>query len=113
MPSPVRSELSVADVSEGRRLFESTCAGCHGAKGDGRGFNAHFIQASPAKLNDVRRLEQITDDTLSMGIAQGGWVWGRSHLMPGFLGHYTAEQIMKIVAHIRDLCRCEGPSWSR
>lgn len=51
-----------ADASHGKRLFESTCAGCHGAQGKGG--------EGPA-LNDKVLLESATDTYLVETISRG------------------------------------------
>jgi hypothetical protein len=38
---------------------------------------------------------------------------GRSPRMPAFGATLTSAEIRALVRHIRTLCRCEGPSWSR
>ncbi len=53
------------------------------------------------------------DDTLFDGIAVGGYILDKSHRMPGFGELLTSGQIRGLVRHLRTLCRCEGPAWSR
>jgi hypothetical protein len=40
-------------------------------------------------------------------------VMNRSPRMPPFGGSLTSGEIRALVRHIRTLCRCEGPAWSR
>jgi hypothetical protein len=37
----------------------------------------------------------------------------RSPRMPAFGATLSAAEIRALVRHIRTLCRCEGPAWSR
>ena len=53
------------------------------------------------------------DDTLFDGIHAGGSVLNKSHFMPAWGHSFSAEEIRELVKHIRSLCRCEGPAWSR
>ena len=53
------------------------------------------------------------DDSLFDTIAAGGAVMNRSPRMPAFGATLSAAEIRALVRHIRTLCRCEGPSWSR
>ena len=43
----------------------------------------------------------------------GGAIMNRSARMPAFGGSLAPTQIRALVAHIRSLCRCAGPAWSR
>jgi mono/diheme cytochrome c family protein len=40
-------------------------------------------------------------------------VMNRSARMPAFGATLSAAEIRALVRHIRTLCRCEGPTWSR
>jgi mono/diheme cytochrome c family protein len=53
------------------------------------------------------------DDSLFDTIAAGGAVMNRSPRMPAFGATLTPAEIRALVRHIRSLCRCEGPAWSR
>ena len=43
----------------------------------------------------------------------GGAIMNRSARMPAFGGSLSPTKIRALVAHIRSLCRCVGPAWSR
>jgi mono/diheme cytochrome c family protein len=53
------------------------------------------------------------DDSLYDTIDGGGAIMNRHVRMPAFGGSLTPPQIRALVRHIRTLCRCEGPAWSR
>ncbi len=89
------------------------CASCHGIDGRGDGFNAAFLPTKPTSHADPLAMSRRPDDTLFDGIHAGGFVLNKSHRMPSWGNSFSAEEIRELVAHIRSLCRCEGPEWSR
>jgi len=101
------------DDSVAVALYVKWCAGCHGVKGDGRGVNARALPVPPARHNDGTLMSTRTDDTLFDVIAVGGAVMNRSPRMPAFSGALSHGQIRALVRHVRTLCRCTAPSWSR
>ena len=99
--------------TEGAQLYEMHCAQCHGFSGKGNGFNAQFLTVPPMVHSSSVALSQSTDERLLMGLAHGGWVLGKSSLMPGFGGLLSIGQLRSVVGHLRTLCQCESPAWSR
>jgi mono/diheme cytochrome c family protein len=100
-------------VPDGAVLYRQWCAGCHGAAGGGDGPNAKSLPVAPARHNDGAVMSQRTDDVLYDTIDGGGAIMKRSARMPAFGGTLTPGEIRAVVAHLRRLCRCAGPSWSR
>lgn len=97
-----------------RARYLRHCAACHGVDGRGDGFNAPFLEpARPTPFADRDRLAPRPDDTLFDGIHSGGAILNRSHLMPPWGGTFEPAEIRELVGHLRELCRCEGPAWSR
>jgi mono/diheme cytochrome c family protein len=93
-------------------LYGRFCAPCHGATGAGDGPNARFLPVPPARHASSTDMALRSDDRLFDGIAAGGWVLDKSPRMPPFGETLTRDQIQRLVAHIRTLCRCSGPAWS-
>jgi hypothetical protein len=54
-----------------------------------------------------------SDDALYDAIAAGGLVMNRSPRMPAFGASLTPDEIQSLVRHIRELCGCQAPAWSR
>lgn len=102
-----------SDESATAALYRRDCAPCHGVAGDGNGFNAPRLSVKPTAHGDAAYLATRADDTLYDGIASGGAILGKSHLMPPWGETLSAEQIAGLVGHLRALCDCEGPAWSR
>ena len=94
-------------------VYDRSCAVCHGRTGIGTGINETFLATRPANHADSVAMSKRPDDTLYDGIAAGGRILGLSESMPAFGGSLEPETIRALVAHIRTLCRCDGPAWSR
>lgn len=102
-----------APAAGGARSYARLCASCHGATGGGDGYNARFLPVAPARHADAAAMSRRADDVLYDGIAAGGLVLGRSPRMPAFGQALAPAEIQALVRHIRAICRCEGPAWSR
>jgi len=94
-------------------LYAALCAPCHGAHGGGDGFNARYLPVAPAVHADRAAMAQRSDDRLFDAIAGGGAVLGKNVRMPAFGATLSRKEIHALVRYIRELCRCEGPAWSR
>ncbi len=94
-------------------LYGRWCAQCHGAKGRGDGPNATNLPVAPAKHADAATTSRRSDDALYDTIHGGGAIMNRSARMPAFGGTLAPAEIRSLVRYIRELCRCEGPAWSR
>ena len=97
----------------GAALYAKHCASCHGAQGRGDGFNAANLPVSPTAHSSAELMRRRPDDTLFDGIYAGAYVLDGSARMPAFGSLLTRDEIHALVAHIRSLCGCEGPAWSR
>lgn len=102
-----------AGTPDGPRLYARWCAACHGASGRGDGPNASDLPVRPAAHASRDVMSMRPDDSLYDTIASGGAVMNRSPRMPAFGATLTPAEIRALVRHIRGLCRCEGPAWSR
>ena len=109
---PAAATPAPADAN-GAALYRTWCAGCHGITGRGDGPNAKALPVPPARHADAATMSQRPDDTLYDTIDGGGAIMNRSARMPAFGGSLSPTQIRALVAHIRSLCRCVGPAWSR
>jgi len=98
---------------KGAVLYAKWCASCHGATGNGDGPNWKRLPVAPAKHADPRVMGTRADDALFDLIAVGGVPYGRSARMPAFGATLSPVEIRALVSHIRTLCNCQGPAWSR
>jgi mono/diheme cytochrome c family protein len=110
---PQDSGGSDLQQASGAQLYAKWCAACHGATGKGDGPNAANLPVKPAVHSSREAMSARPDDSLFDTIASGGAVMNRSPRMPPFGGTLHAAEIRELVRHIRTLCQCEGPSWSR
>jgi mono/diheme cytochrome c family protein len=91
------------EQSNGKKVFEHYCAVCHGAAGEGDGFNAFNLNPKPRNLADREAMRRFSDQQLYDAISQGGAERGKSNLMPPW-GHTLNErQIRYLVAYLRTL----------
>ena len=112
-PAPATTAPTTPPDTNGAALYRTWCAGCHGATGQGNGPNAKALPVPPARHADATTMSQRPDDTLYDTIDGGGAIMNRSARMPAFGGTLSPVQIRALTAHIRTLCRCTGPAWSR
>ena len=110
---PIPAAAPPAAPSDGSALYARWCAACHGDTGKGDGPNAARLPVKPAAHASREAMSARPDDSLYDTIASGGAVMNRSPRMPPFGGSLTPAEIRALVRHIRTLCRCEGPAWSR
>lgn len=111
--APLPAGTPPAATTDGPALYARWCAACHGESGKGDGPNAARLPVRPAAHASREAMSARPDDSLFDTIASGGAVMNRSPRMPPFGGSLTAAEIRALVRHIRRLCRCEGPEWSR
>jgi mono/diheme cytochrome c family protein len=112
-PVPAPAAPPAPGSPDGKALYAKWCVACHGETGRGDGPNAARLPVKPAVHASRDAMAVRPDDSLFDTIASGGAVMNRSPRMPAFGGTLTAGEIRALVRHIRTLCRCEGPAWSR
>lgn len=112
-PASASTAANAASTADGRALYQTWCAGCHGRGGGGNGPNATALPVPPARHNDARAMGARSDDALFDTIEAGGAIMNRHPRMPAFGGTLGTGEIRALVAYIRVLCACSGPAWSR
>jgi len=85
---------------------------CHGASGDGKGYNAKFLPKAPINHADKTYMSTKPDDTLYDGIHAGGYILNKHYFMPPWGQSLSHEEIRQLVTYMRKLCQCEGPAWA-
>jgi high-affinity iron transporter len=86
-----------AGLAEGQSVYQSNCAGCHGAAADGQGQDAPTLAAPVPPLNVPAVLAEKTDDDLVAAVAHG--IAGTS--MPAFDGRLSEPQMRAAAAYVR------------
>ena len=84
-----------ADAAQGRDLFASTCARCHGADGTG-GLPVFDGGPSPRNLHDHGFQQDRTDEQIKLTIMNG-----KGTGMPSFGTIFDEQQLRSLVAHVR------------
>lgn len=111
-PAPIQAPVVPPDTT-GPALYQRHCSSCHGVEGRGDGWNAESLPVTPTDHTDASHMSTRVDDALYDAIHAGGWVLDRSPRMPAFGALLTGPQIRALVAHLRTLCDCTAPAWSR
>jgi mono/diheme cytochrome c family protein len=102
-PAPRQAVVLNYEQSNGKKLFEHYCATCHGATGEGDGFNAFNLNPKPRNVADREAMKNISDQQLFDAISQGGGERGKSNLMPPWGHTLNDRQIRYLVAYLRTL----------
>jgi mono/diheme cytochrome c family protein len=92
---------TTANVEAGKKLYESTCAPCHGMQGYGDGPAAKTLDPPPARLAGLGRMPMTSDGYLYWTIAEGGAPVKSA--MPPFKASLSKDDIWKIVLYVRVL----------
>ncbi|MBI4535807.1 MAG: cytochrome c [Ignavibacteriae bacterium] len=106
--SPGRLGLSKTELA-GKIVFTKYCQVCHGAEGDGKGFNAFNLQNSfgtqPANFTDSTTLAALSEETIITAISKGGKAVGKSQYMPPWGGTLRTEEVENVAAYIKTLAK--------
>lgn len=70
MSIPFPNNLS-GNAEKGKKFFLANCAECHGAKGDGQGKRAYFINPKPANFLTEKSRSRLNRPALFVFISQG------------------------------------------
>ncbi len=92
---------SPANFEAGKRLYEKSCAACHGATGNGDGPAAKALDPPPAQLAGLGRMPMMSDGYLYWTIAEGGTPVKSA--MPPFKAALSKDDTWKIVLFLRQL----------
>ncbi|HYH22190.1 MAG TPA: c-type cytochrome [Azospirillum sp.] len=114
MTLPLPDRLT-GDRAAGRRLFEETCATCHGKTGNGEGPRAYFINPRPADFHKPETRADLNRPTLYKAISKG--VVGTE--MPAWSKVLKPQQIADIAEYVftafiqPDDATPAAPQWNR
>jgi mono/diheme cytochrome c family protein len=108
MASVVRAQ---GDARTGREIFAAACASCHGATGTGAALSQVGFSDPIPDFTDCVAASRETSQDWAAVVRGGGPVRGFSHRMPAFGEALSPEQVDRVVAYVRSLCR--NRSWPR
>ena len=101
------SQLTFAE-KKGRALYDYYCVLCHGATGNGDGFNSYTLTTPPAKLVDPNLMGKLSDAQIMTVVKKGGAALGLSSQMPSWGGLFKNQDITALIAYIRTLSKPGG-----
>jgi len=87
------------DIAEGRRLYQSTCASCHGTNAMGDGPAAATLSPKPPAIGSATAMFDVSPAMMFRKMSVG--VTGTA--MPAFSQTLTSEQRWNIVAYLKSL----------
>jgi len=96
----------------GRAIYETHCAICHGPVGKGDGPGATLIRQKMLDFSDPIAMGGVSDRFLFDIIKKGGSQFGRSNAMPAWGMKLTDEEIRAVVDSIRSLASGNPPASS-
>ncbi len=100
--SPSQPVLSYT-LRKGKQVYDRYCAVCHGAEGQGDGFNAYNLNPRPRDFTEPGFLSALSDEWLLEVIRQGGRGVKRSVLMPSYENTLSEAQMRDVVDYLRYL----------
>ena len=97
------SAVWAQDQAEGKKLYVSYCATCHGESGKGDGSAGLSLPVRPADHTNGAVMNQLSDSFLIDIISKGGGAVGKSTFMPAWGGALNEKQIRDIVSYVRSI----------
>ena len=79
---PPAGQDSGSQVSQVQAMFNTKCARCHGANGNGNGPISDGLRPKPHDYTDPAWQASVTDDQIKEIILRGGLNMGKSPAMP-------------------------------
>lgn len=105
-PEAVKRENPVkptdSSVAQGKSLFRTQCAMCHGATGDGKGDLAVSMELKMKDYRNAAALKDMTDGELFYILEKG------KGSMPGEEGRMKPNQMWNMINFIRSLAKKEA-----
>ena len=96
---------------DGRRLYDESCAACHGSDGRGQAQALLGFETPVPDFTDCDFANREPDADWGAITHQGGPVRGFDRMMPAFGEALNDDEIAAILLYVRGLCR--NPDWPR
>ena len=104
----VSSAGEKGNAADGKTIYDTNCAACHGAEGKGDGVAAAALDPKPRDLSNAEFTSSVSNEHLYKVISEGGPAVGLSPLMAPWGGMLSEAEIWDVIAYIRkDVCKCE------
>ena len=91
-----------AEAANGKSLYDTQCARCHGETGKGDGPSAANFDVAPTNFT---AWQMPADEKIFAWIRDGGTVMGGSALMPSYQRTLSAKDIRDVGAYIKSLSK--------
>jgi mono/diheme cytochrome c family protein len=103
----VFAQATGRELDNGGKIFRAACAACHGADGRGAPQTMRGFEPPPTfpDFTDCKATAREPNRDWSAIIHNGGPARGFSQIMPSFREALTADQIGKVMQHLRGFCR--------
>lgn len=97
----VHAKVTPAVLEQGRTLYKTNCAACHGETGKGDGPGAGVFKPPPRDHTDRAYMSTLTDKQIADVIKMGGAIKGKP-LMPSH-PQFKDPELAALVAYVRSL----------
>jgi mono/diheme cytochrome c family protein len=96
-------KVSKETLAHGKKLYDSTCASCHGLSGQGDGPVSRTLNPKPRDFGDRTYMAGLSDAEIAGTIKMGGSAKG----MPQMPSHpqFQEQDLEALVAYIRTMAR--------
>jgi mono/diheme cytochrome c family protein len=105
MANPVYPAGLTRAEYEGKLTYTQYCQVCHGADGDGKGFNAFNLESSfnvrPFNFSDSAGFAKLSEEDLVKVITEGGKSRGLSQYMPPWGAVIGDGGVQNVIAYIK------------
>jgi mono/diheme cytochrome c family protein len=101
--APASAAASPAVIEQGRTLYKTNCAACHGETGKGDGPGAGVLKPPPRDHTDKAYMSTLTDKQIADVIKMGGAIKGKP-LMPSH-PQFKDPELQAVVAYVRSLAK--------
>jgi Cu-processing system permease protein len=95
--------VTPAMLEQGRTLYKTNCAACHGDTGKGDGPAAGVLKPPPRDHTDRAYMDALSDEEIERVIKMGGAIKGKP-LMPSH-PQFKEPELHALVAYVRSLSR--------
>jgi len=95
--NPLKADAET--IGEGRTLYQTHCASCHGKTGMGDGDAGKALNPSPALLAYMIQMPVSVDEYMLWTVSEGGKEFGTE--MPAFKDTLEKDEIWRIVLYMR------------
>lgn len=100
---PMLAQAATPDLTAGKRIYEQTCASCHGPAGRLPDDSPLRAAMEPADFSDPLFNSREPASDWEMVVAHGGHAMGLSEMMPPQGEALTAQDVKDVVAYIKTL----------